>query len=374
LTGIRAIAVIMVFLYHFRKYWRSELPGPVLRFLNECHTGVSLFFVLSGFLIAYTYRDKPLESGKEYIKYILVRFARIFPVYLLLLSAKYIDTGFPSSPETILNYTLAKGFSDRYNLTGIPQSWSLTVELTFYLLAPLIYFLLRRNILKTFITLLVLAAVTVGAGYIWHSINGNPGKFFYNWFFVFNTTFTGRFIEFLAGMLLAALFTGALQKPGVVLKKHNTLIGGIMMIACIFLISLFEKDVYSHGTDKPVGLLIRNMLLPFVTIILFYGLIVEKTWLQKFLSLKWMLLLGNASYIFYLIHISYGYSVLEKWKVFPDRNFILLWLVSVVLYLLVEKPSYSFLKKMIRKQGEKKALKFSKPVIINLLMFGWRRR
>ena len=147
-----------------------------------------------------------------------------------------------------------------------------------------------------------------------------------------------------------------------------------MMIACIFLISLFEKDLYSHGTDKPVGLLIRNMLLPFVTIILFYGLIVEKTWLQKFLSLKWMLLLGNASYIFYLIHISYGYSVLEKWKVFPDRNFILLWLVSVVLYLLVEKPSYNFLKKMIRKQGEKKALKFSKPVIINLLMFGWRRR
>ena len=364
----------MVFLYHFRKYWRSELPGPVLRFLNECHTGVSLFFVLSGFLIAYTYRDKPLESGKEYIKYILVRFARIFPVYLLLLSAKYIDTGFPSSPETILNYTLAKGFSDRYNLTGIPQSWSLTVELTFYLLAPLIYFLLRRNILKTFITLLVLAAVTVGAGYIWHSINGNPGKFFYNWFFVFNTTFMGRFIEFLAGMLLAALFTGALQKPRVVLKKHNTLIGGIMMIACIFLISLFEKDVYSHGTDKPVGLLIRNMLLPFITIIFFYGLIVEKTWLQKFLSLKWMLLLGNASYIFYLIHISYGYSALEKWKVFPDKNFTLLWLASIVLYLLVEKPSYSFLKKMIRKQGEKKALKFSKPVIINLLMFGWRRR
>jgi peptidoglycan/LPS O-acetylase OafA/YrhL len=233
---------------------------------------------------------------------------------------------------------------------------------------------LRRNILKTFITLLVLAAATVGAGYIWHSTNGNPGKFFYNWFFVFNTTFMGRFIEFLAGMLLAGFFTGILQKPVIALKKYNTLMGAIMMIACIFLISLFEKDVYTHGTDTPVGLFIRNILFPFVTIIFFYGLIVEKTWLQKFLSLKWMLLLGNASYIFYLIHISYGYSVLEKWKMFPDRNFILLWAASIVLYLLVEKPSYSFLKKMIRKQESKKALKISKPVLINLLMFGWRRR
>ena len=352
----------MVFLYHFRKYWRSELPDPVLRFLNECHTGVSLFFVLSGFLIAYTYADKPLQSAKEYIKYVLVRFARIFPVYLLILSAKYIDTGFPSSQETILNYTLAKGFSDNYNLTGIPQSWSLTVELSFYLLAPFIYFLLRRNILKTFALLLLLAVVTVGAGYIWYQINGNPGKFFYNWFFVFNTTFMGRFIEFLAGMLLACFFSGTVRKPLVLLKKHNTLVGAMMMIACIFLISLFEKDIYTHGTDEPIGLLIRNILLPFITIVFFYGLIVEKTWLQKFLSLKGMLLLGNASYIFYLVHISYGYSVLEKWKVFPDRNFILLWLVSIVLYLLVEKPSYNLLKKLIRKQEQKKALKISKPV------------
>ena len=362
LTGIRAIAAIMVFVYHFRKFWREDIPDWLLSFFNECHTGVSVFFVLSGFLIAYTYGEKPLRSRKDYMKYILVRFARIFPVYLLILSVKYIDTGFPSSKETILNYTLVKGLSDKYTLTGIPQSWSLTVELCFYILAPFLFLLLRKSVLKTALALLLLALISLGIGYGWHSVNGNPGKYFYDWFFIFNTTFMGRSAEFLAGMLLANFVSGNMKQLPMLSKKYNTITGGLLMVACIYLLSFFEKDIYSHGTDTIPGLLIRNILLPFVTIRFFYGLIIEKTLLQKFLSFKWMVLLGNASYIFYLIHINYGYSVLEKWKVFPDKNFIMLWTVSVILYLLIEKPSYNFFKKLIRQN--KKAPQIAEPLIL----------
>jgi peptidoglycan/LPS O-acetylase OafA/YrhL len=350
LTGIRAIAAIMVFGYHFRKFWREDIPGWVLNFLNECHTGVSVFFVLSGFLIAYTYRDRPLESKKDYLKYILVRLVRIFPVYLLILTAKYIDTGFPLPKETLLNYTLTKGLYHNFALSGIAQSWSLTTELCFYFLAPVIFFLLKRSILKTIFTLLSLTAITFCIGYGWYEINGNAGHFLYDWHFIFNTTFSGRFTEFLAGMMLANFVSGDIKRLPVLSKKYNTLTGGILMIACIYLLSFFEKDIYAHGTDTVAGMFIRNILFPFVTIRFFYGLIIEKTWVQKFLSFKWMLLLGNASYIFYLIHINYGYSVLEKWKLFPDRNFVMLWIASIILYLLVEKPSYNFLKKLIRQK------------------------
>jgi peptidoglycan/LPS O-acetylase OafA/YrhL len=311
---------------------------------------VSVFFVLSGFLIAYTYGDRPLESKKDYLQYMLVRFARIFPVYLLLLTAKYIDTGFPLPKETLLNYTLTKGLYHNFALSGIAQSWSLTTELCFYFLAPVIFFLLQRSILKTILALLSLTAVTFFIGYGWYKINGNAGHFLYDWHFIFNTTFSGRFIEFLAGMMLANFISGDMKRLPVLSKKHNTLTGGILMVACIYLLSFFEKDIYSHGTETAAGLIIRNILFPFVTIRFFYGLITEKTWAQKFLSLKWMVLLGNASYIFYLIHINYGYSVLERWKVFPDKNFILLWVAAILLYLLVEKPTYDFLKKLIRQK------------------------
>lgn len=65
LTGMRAIAAIMVFVYHNRKYWRNDLPWPVMRFISEWHIGVTVFFVLSGFLLAYRYQDTPLENKKK---------------------------------------------------------------------------------------------------------------------------------------------------------------------------------------------------------------------------------------------------------------------------------------------------------------------
>ena len=64
LTGMRAIAAIMLFVYHNRKYWRNDLPWPVMRFISEWHIGVTVFFVLSGFLLAYRYQDTPLENKK----------------------------------------------------------------------------------------------------------------------------------------------------------------------------------------------------------------------------------------------------------------------------------------------------------------------
>ena len=69
LTGVRFLAVCLVFIYHNRKYWRANLHPELIRLINEFHVGVSLFFVLSGFLIAYTYQDKPLSAASNYVKY-----------------------------------------------------------------------------------------------------------------------------------------------------------------------------------------------------------------------------------------------------------------------------------------------------------------
>lgn len=346
LTGIRAIAATMVFLYHHRKYWYHQLPEVMSRFFNEFHTGVSLFFVLSGFLIAYTYEDKPMNDHRSYTRYLLIRLARIFPIYLLLLSVKYIDQGFPNTTITFLTYTLWHGFSDRYNLHGIPQAWSLTVEFSFYTLAPLIYYLSKKSIVKTVGFLLLLLLATLGIGYGWHAWNGNRDLFFYPWFFVLNGTFSGRFAEFFAGILLAHYIQH--QRPSIRFpKRYNTWIGVAATLACIYSISLFEKTMYQHGTDAMGGLLIRNLLLPVCVAWLLYGLITEKTWFQWLLSTRVMVLLGNASFAFYLFHINYVNALTYKWHVFPDRNFTFLWILAIIVYLLIEKPLYLLLRKMI---------------------------
>lgn len=94
LTGFRALAASLVFVYHNRKYWRGDLHLEILRLINEFHVGVSLFFVLSGFLLAYSYGDKPAHSWLGYRNYIVGRIARIFPLYWLILTLYYLDSRF----------------------------------------------------------------------------------------------------------------------------------------------------------------------------------------------------------------------------------------------------------------------------------------
>jgi peptidoglycan/LPS O-acetylase OafA/YrhL len=60
-----------------------------------------------------------------------------------------------------------------------------------------------------------------------------------------------------------------------------------------------------------------------------------------------MVLLGNASFAFYLIHISYVNLKIKSWVFFSDRNFILLWLVAIALYYGFEKPLYDWYRRKI---------------------------
>ncbi|MGQ7387973.1 acyltransferase family protein, partial [Streptococcus suis] len=66
LTGVRAIAAFLVFFHHFN---RTDFSYPVFRTLNEFHMGVTLFFVLSGFLICLRYYDTCEINGTRFRKY-----------------------------------------------------------------------------------------------------------------------------------------------------------------------------------------------------------------------------------------------------------------------------------------------------------------
>jgi peptidoglycan/LPS O-acetylase OafA/YrhL len=91
LTGIRAIAAIMIFVYHNRKYWKDILHPELLRLFNEFNLGVQLFFVLSGFLIAKSYGALPLQSFYSFRRYYALRIIRIIPLYWLILTLFYLD-------------------------------------------------------------------------------------------------------------------------------------------------------------------------------------------------------------------------------------------------------------------------------------------
>src|SRR5215831_4292959 len=153
LTGIRCIAAYMVFLHHFNPV-KMYHPGSFLdEFIAEFYTGVTVFFVLSGFLIAYRYMDSFTFSLRWFLKYMKNRFARIYPMYFLLTVLTFIvlfhQQNYDAANENgwmvfLANISFVRGFFDDLKFTGISQGWSLTVEECFYFLAPFIFILCSR--------------------------------------------------------------------------------------------------------------------------------------------------------------------------------------------------------------------------------------
>jgi peptidoglycan/LPS O-acetylase OafA/YrhL len=125
------------------------------------------------------------------------------------------------------------------------------------------------------------------------------------------------------------------------------------MFLLMFIMGWLEPDIYHHGYDTSIGMLVSKILLPASMMLLLAGLIFEQTLIQKLLGSKALVLLGNASFAFYLVHIGYVNLRLKTWYVLPDRNFTLLWLIAIAFYKLVEMPVYNYCRKLLHMSENK---------------------
>ena len=347
LTGIRFLAASFVFLCHYPGSIVSESGQPFLFFfLKQLNIGVTLFFVLSGFLI--TYRYYPYVTSRRNLRpYFLKRFARIFPLYflilavqfLLLLKYKGIDNLFWT---LLLNITLLKGLSQEYIFTGIAQSWSLTVEEMFYFFAPFSFFLikLRGWIFTQVILLLGLGSLLA----LFFSSQPFLG-FFSNFSFMFSSTFFGRCFEFFVGIIVALLIMR--KKESICHLKNTTLIGALLFCFFLLITAYYACVDNVPSTNKTtIGILLFNFLMPISIGIFYYGLLTENTTLQQLLSIKWIVLLGKSSYAFYLIHFGMIFEVIS-FQISSNILvlYLMLQLLSVILYKGFEKPIYFLLLK-----------------------------
>jgi len=81
LTSIRFFAAITVVVSHYSELGLLNLPSQIFDFVDGGRPAVSLFFVLSGFILTFTYRDQLAAKGAR--SFYQARFARIYPVVLL---------------------------------------------------------------------------------------------------------------------------------------------------------------------------------------------------------------------------------------------------------------------------------------------------
>jgi len=214
IEGLRAIAASSILVYHV---WLFGSPsdayglrlGPASKFFFNLQSGVTLFFVLSGFLLfrpfaAAVIRGTAPPSLRAYARN---RALRIVPAYwtLLLLVALLLDHRLLRNPlELLANFFLAQNYIPAYVDTGIVPAWSLAIEVAYYALLPLLgamaFVSARRGGLNRVAAAFVPVAFMAGLGVVGKVILRVEGLGF-----IWASSLPPRADWFAAGMALAAV-------------------------------------------------------------------------------------------------------------------------------------------------------------------------
>jgi peptidoglycan/LPS O-acetylase OafA/YrhL len=336
LTGVRAVGASVVFFDHFPLHPDVHVVINVLAF----------FFALSGFLIVRIYYEQAQISVRWLTKYFVNRFARIYPVYFLLLTIAVL-LGHQTGVWTLLaNYTLTHALFQGTTVI-IQPSWSLTVEECFYFLAPAFMLLARRySFLAPFAVACLLLMAALAIAPLGYAFLGTRA-------FVMSTTFFGHFVEFFAGVWLA-LRVIKLEKQG---KIHTP--GCVRTVAGVLGVSLLIGAMILVYQHPPLNyrriIVINNFLMPVPIALLYSGFIREDTVLARLLTGRLIGLLGRSSYSFYLMHlliievISARLAPGDAYRfLWIALTFAITWLLSVLLFGVYEEPVNLFIRSKFR--------------------------
>jgi peptidoglycan/LPS O-acetylase OafA/YrhL len=173
IDGLRAIAVTAVVLYHLGISW---IPGGFL--------GVDLFFVISGYVITRLILDSINQSGAlDLREFYAARLRRIYPAFIFMVVCIIIFIGV-WAPEAIkrflsdlpyaltgsINWLLVARHQDYFEAIGRPpllqHTWSLAVELQFYLIWPIILLTIlkyfgKKNIARIALLIAITSGITL---------------------------------------------------------------------------------------------------------------------------------------------------------------------------------------------------------------------
>lgn len=167
LTSLRFFAAFYVVIFHYWSSYQLTETKPLLVVLGE--TGVTFFFLLSGFILSYSYDDDGEFPKGSYGRFYLARLARIYPVYIVTILVMFPALVFMRHTAPDQNFreiwALTSPFALHAWIPGAACSlncpnWSISTEAFFYLLFPLVFApVFRRPILA--VGLAVITMVTI---------------------------------------------------------------------------------------------------------------------------------------------------------------------------------------------------------------------
>lgn len=356
LDSLRGLAILLVFLLHARPYTFYKPPEGLislpLSFVLGGHTGVTLFFVLSAFLLASPFIQAGINGGRVSIKnFIYRRFFRIMPLYLIVLFiAAVVTSRYTQGLKGILifwNFNLISlhPFNDVW--------WSLNTEIQFYILLPFIGLLFRKG--KRY--LILPFAVIYFSAYLMLFYSPNilaHGDF--GFLLKLILSFLGRGYMFFAGIAAAWIYIVYSERLKKLFNNITILASGLsdILIIIFFLALSFllrfvanegffnaERFFYWHFGEVTLwcAILLGVMLLPLKYKVILCNRVTKK--------------LGVLSYSIYLLHYPVVYYVkkfleiqfhMTDLEIMSYNYLIYFFIVSIITYFL-SLLTYNFIEK-----------------------------
>jgi peptidoglycan/LPS O-acetylase OafA/YrhL len=307
LTGLRIVAAVWVVLFHFRPLLGEAAPdfaAAVAPVLDAGAQGVDLFFILSGFVLTWTYLDRMGRtwSMRATLRFLWLRLARVWPIYLVTLHlaamwiiftlnvghvpSENVDTLTATSyiRQLFLVQLWYQPFFDGTSWNG--PAWSISAEWLAYLLfagIALVVFRMARATRARGLLLLAFAASLPPVMLLLAS-----GEFYTPW------SWLPRIVmQFTAGALACA----AVRKLKPTDRTRQAAGYASIVLIAVIVGALYYFSTHPVATVRDAGGLIDVLFLPLVV-----ALSIGAGSLPRLLSTRVLVYLGQISFALYMVH------------------------------------------------------------------------
>lgn len=343
LDGLRALAVIAVIIYH------AKLEVFGLQIFKGGFFGVDVFFVLSGYLITAIIRNDMSKGSFSFVNFYWRRAKRIVPALVTMLAVTSVIAYFLLLPSDLIAYAeslkSALYFGSNYYFYSedsyvadasiykpLLHTWSLAVEWQFYIIYPVIVWLVNR-FFKQYLFEALLALALLSLQFSSFIVGNYPDMAFYllpsrAWELIF-----GGLVTFYNRDRLSVVEEGSLEK---FCYKALPLLGIFLIVHSMLFVD--------HDVKHPSFL----TLLPVLGTCLFLMFSHKNEASSDLLSTKPFVYIGLASYSLYLWHQPvFVFFRFIKHDYFRYEQFLLLLVISMVLSFI----SYRFVEYTFRKKN-----------------------
>lgn len=360
IDALRGVAILLVVLVHASQYVKP-VSDVLIRIMGEGARGVQLFYIASAITLCMSWGARRSSDLNPVRDFYLRRFFRIAPMFYLAIVLFLFLNGTAASyfapngiswwfvPVTAL---FLHGFHPETINSVVPGGWSVAVEMTFYLVFPLLVRIEKIRYLFAFLVLSLLLQKVNAPVSGWIFQYAPPQEYLIDRFAFFN--FIAQLPVFVIGLITYRFL--ALRKPG----KPGLLLGALVGFV------LCSAEFWWPRQSIVESHVVAGAMFAMFTILLAYCptvLVVNRL----------TVLLGRLSFSMYLVHIAIlkvlSGTALPGALGDGNLNSVLFFVfvlaltaaVSWVTYTFIEKPGIAFGRRLIEKSEAGRAVELEVP-------------